>query len=159
MKLYSIGLIRLMMVIFIFFCAESVSLSTEIHFCTVKGKPGQNIEIPIIIDEINNLAGIKLVLKYDPELLVFKEGVNTKHSSSLMQIVNDKTPGRLILVMAGAKGIGGKDLEIMVVKFGIKKGISGNRTAQIEITELQLMDDQLKEINAKTKTGSVLISP
>ncbi|MBN1380503.1 MAG: hypothetical protein JXA41_02390 [Deltaproteobacteria bacterium] len=151
--------------LFVGFLLQGAVLATEVYLQNGKGKPGQIVVCPVVIDDVKNLAGIKLVLKYDPELLTFKEGANTKHSRSLMHVINDKTPGKLILVMAGAKGIGGKDLNIMVLKFMIKKNKTdnpsndGKQNARLDITEIQLMDDQLKEVKAKTKSGVISILP
>lgn len=147
------------MVLLLLLGLQSAVYAVEVSVGSAKGKIGETVAVPIVVDEVKNLAGIKLVLKYDPEKLAFKEGVNTKHSASLMHIVNDKTPGRLILVMAGAKGIGGKDLELMVFKFQVKKGANGNPLIPIDITEFQLMDDQLKEIKGKAKSGAISMTP
>ena len=46
-----------------------------------------------------------------------------------MHIINDRTPGKLIIVMAGARGIQGKGMTILTLNF----------TVVIEIPEAQLM--------------------
>ena len=46
-----------------------------------------------------------------------------------MHIINDKTPGKLIIVTAGARGIQGKGMTILTLNF----------TVVIEIPEAQLM--------------------
>lgn len=112
-----------------------------------------------MIDQVDNLAGVKLVIKYDPETLTFKRGTKTKHTNSLMHIVNDKKPGLLIVVMAGARGIKGKDFSILNLTFAIKKGLKENHTIKIEITELQLMSDKLKDIKCNITVHPLVISP
>jgi hypothetical protein len=112
-----------------------------------------------VIDRVEQLAGIKLILNYDKETIKFKEGNKSKSAQSLMHIINDKQPGRLIIVMAGAKGISGKDLTIMVLTFEIKKGLNNGRATRIEIPEVQLMSESLKDIKAEVRAGSINISP
>jgi hypothetical protein len=76
-----------------------------------------------------------------------------------MHIVNDKKPGLLIVVMAGARGIKGKEFSIFTLTFEIKKGLKGNHTTEIIITEVQLMSDQLKDIKTKTTVHPITILP
>ena len=132
---------------------------TEFQIPAMKGRSGQDIQAPIIIDQVGNLAGVKLILHYDKELLTFKEGARSPGTQSLMHIINDKTPGKLIIVMAGARGVQGKDMTILTLTFAVKKGLTGNHTTVIEIPEVQLMGDDLKEIECKVKPGTLVIVP
>lgn len=131
----------------------------EIRIPPLTVKSGQSIEIPIMIDEVDNLAGVRLVMTYDPEILTYKGGVKTKETDSLMHIVNDKKPGALIVVMAGAKGIKGKDFPIFKVTFEAKKDIKEIRTTKISVTEIQLMGDDLKERKATINSHPITIQP
>ena len=133
--------------------------AVEIRIPPLTAKSGQLLEVPITIDEIDNLAGVKLVLTYDPAILIYKSGMKTKETDSLMHIVNDKKPGLLIVVMAGAKGIKGKDLPIFTLTFEVKKDIKENRTTKISITESQLMGDDLKERKATVNSHPITILP
>jgi hypothetical protein len=134
-------------------------MGTELYIPALKGKSGQIIDIPIMIDKVDNLAGVKLVLKYDPKILTYKKAAKTEQTSSLMHIVNDKKPGRLIVVMAGPKGIKGKEFSIISLTFEAKKGLKSNHTTAIKITELQLMSDQLKNIKSKVRVSPITITP
>jgi hypothetical protein len=133
--------------------------ATELQVPAIKAKPGQEIAVPLVIDQIANLAGVKIILNYDKEILTFKEGNKSAATQSLMHIINDKTPGRLIIVMAGARGIQGKELTILTLGFAVKKGLTGNHTSIIEISEVQLMGDDLKEIECRVKAGAITILP
>jgi hypothetical protein len=139
--------------------AVDIAGAAELQIPSLKAKAGQEIRIPVIIDQVGNLAGVKLVLHYDKELLTFKEGNKTPATQSLMHIINDKTPGKLIVVMAGARGIQGKAVTILTLDFTVKKGIEGSQTTQIEIPEVQLMGDDLKEIECKAKPATIVIQP
>ncbi len=137
----------------------STVMGTELYIPALKGKSGQNIDIPIMIDKVDNLAGVKLVLQYDPKILTYKKAAKTEQTSSLMHIVNDKKPGRLIVVMAGPKGIKGKEFSIIFLTFEAKKGLKSNHTTTLKITELQLMSDQLKDIKSKVRVSPITITP
>jgi hypothetical protein len=133
--------------------------AAELQIPPLKAKAGQEIRVPFILDQIGNLAGVKLVVHYDKEILTFKEWNKSPATQSLMHIINDKTPGKLIIVMAGARGIQGKGVTILTLSFAVKKGLEGNHTTVIEIPETQLMGDDLKEIECKVKVAPLAILP
>lgn len=137
----------------------TASSGTEFSIPEINGKAGQTIDIPIMIDTVDNLAGVKIVLQYDKNLLTYKGSVRTKHTSSLMHIVNDKKPGILIIVMAGAKGIKGKNFSIFSLKFEVKKDLKKEIRTAFKITEIQLMSDQLKNIKHTVKISHVQLQP
>jgi hypothetical protein len=143
------------MISFLFHSASSYG--TELYIPALTARAGQTLEVPIRIDQVDNLAGIKIVMTYDPELLVFKKAAKTDNSSSLMHIVNDKKPGLIIVVMAGAKGIKGNDFSILTLFFNIKPGLKANHTTRIKITEAQLMSDELKDIKFTTAAKPIVI--
>ena len=60
--------------------------------------------------------------------------------------------------MAGARGIGGKDLSILTLRFQVKPEVTPPAETRIEITEVQLMSDQLKDIPYEVRTGPVRIA-
>jgi len=133
--------------------------ATEIRIYPITTRPSQTIDVPIIIDEVDNLAGVKLVMSYDAEILVFKKGAKTKETDSLMHVVNDKKPGEVIVVMAGARGIKGKNFPLFTLTFDVKPGLKGNHVTKIAIIEAQLMSDQLKEINYTVTVNPITIAP
>jgi hypothetical protein len=137
----------------------SSAWGTELRIPDLTGRSGQEIRVPLVIDQTANLAGVKLILQYNKELLTFREGVKSPNTQSLMHIINDKTPGKLIIVMAGARGIQGKEMTLLTLTFAVKKGLTGNHATAIEAPEVQLMGDDLKEIECKVKTGTIVILP
>ena len=147
------------------FCTLLIALSAvqagavEIKIAPLTATAGQSIDIPILVDEVDNLAGVKLVMTYDPEILTYKAGMKTKETESLMHIVNDRKPGTLIVVMAGAKGIKGKDFPIFIITFEVKKDLQENCTTKISITESQVMGDDLKERKSTVLTHPITILP
>ena len=148
-----IGLICLLLTA-IFAAAAS---ATEVSLPTLKGKPGQTVEIPVMIDQAGNIAGVKLVITYDKNLLTYREGHKTKETAPLMHIINDKNPGRLIVVMAGARGISGSNFPLVLFKFEIKKDAPAPSQTKLDITEIQLMGEDLKDIKAGVKAGVLTI--
>ena len=131
----------------------------ELKASEITARSGQFIEIPVIIDQVDNLAGVKLVMKYNKEILAYKASMKTKDTESFMHIVNDKKPGVLILVMASANGIKGERIPIMKLIFEVKKDITEKASTQISIMESQLVGDDLKERKSNITTDPITIRP
>ena len=123
--------------------------AAEISLSPLNPGRGDHLEVAVVIDDVASLAGVKLVLTYDPNILVYTEGRKTAESQSMMHVVNDRTPGRLIIVMACARGISGRNLPIMNLAFALKNKKSDRRSIRIDLVEVQLMSDQLKDISCK----------
>ncbi len=134
---------------------SSAALGTVLYIPAVKAEPGQSFNVPVMIDHVDNLAGIKLVMKYNTDFLTFKKAVKTRNTSSLMHIVNSKNPGTLVVVMAGARGIKGKDFSIITVTFELKTDLKNKQDTKINITEVQLMSDELKDIKCGIKINPI----
>jgi len=125
------------------FCAEK---KAQLIFSQMSVNPGQTLEIPVLLKNVPNMAGIKLAIQYDKDLLTYLRSEKTKTTASLMHIVNDKHPGKLIIVMAGARGVALNNQSIMNLFFKVKENISKSVDTKFKINELQLMSDNLKEL-------------
>jgi hypothetical protein len=150
-------LIRSLLCLIVLFSLQAEAEAVEVFLPHVKVKRGNTFTVPIMIDQVDNVAGVKLILTYDPDLLHFKEGHKTPKSQSMMHIINDKKPGRLIIVMASAKGIGGKDFALLQLTFQAMQQEASNREVKLDIVEAQIMSDQLKEAPCRVKSGVIKI--
>lgn len=133
--------------------------AVEIYTPELKGTSGRTVTVPMMVDEVENLAGIKLVIRYDKDLLTYKTGTRTKESDSLIHIVNDQRPGILVLVMAGARGIKGKNITIFNFVFEVSAGLKEKKTTSLEITEVELMSDSLKKLEYKVRINPMRLEP
>lgn len=132
-------------------CAQEVSISK------VKAEAGKQVEISVKLEGVENLAGMKLVLRYDGKALTFQNERKASVAQSLMHIVNPKIPGKLIVVMAGAKGIQIKNGPVIYLTFKISENVSPGSRSAIKIEEVQLMTDQLKNLSPTTHDGEVIL--
>jgi hypothetical protein len=136
----------------------SLSHGAELYTAPAWMNKSSLINIPIIIDQVNDLAGIKLIVTYDKDVLKFKEGQKTPISQSLMHIINDQKPGRLVIVLAGARGVSGKDISFINLIFTVEKPFKNPGSTKLEIPEVQLMTEQLKEIPCTVRAKTFLVS-
>ncbi len=135
------------------------AVAAELSIPPLTAKAGTSVAVPLMIDAIDNLAGIKIVIEYDKKLLTFRKGEKTKETNSLMHVINDRNPGKLIIVMAGARGIGGRNFPILTLTFETAKDLKEEQRARIKIIDAQLMSDQLKDIAHSVKVNPLIIVP
>lgn len=135
-----------------------VAGAAEIAVGNAGGSAGERVNVPVTARGVENLAGVKLVMTYDADKLAFEQADKTPLTTSLMHIVNSKKAGRLIVVMAGARGVKADDGAILDMRFRISEGETDPGTTRIELTEVQVMSDQLKEIQAEAKSGVVALN-
>lgn len=130
---------------FIFsFASPGEARATKLFIPALTAKPGASVVVPVKIDKVDDLAGLKVVLQYDSKLLTYEKTVKSAQTNPLLYVVNDKKPGRIIVVMAGAKGIAGENLALFSLFFQVKSESPGK--ASISFGETQLMSSKLKEI-------------
>ena len=131
--------------------------AASVHLPKIEVVPGEVVEIPVNLEKVENLAGLKLVLAYDSNHLQFQKERKPPVAQSLMHIVNPKIKGKLIVVMAGAKGIQVKNGPIIYLTFKVSNKVVPPKKIPIKIEEVQVMTDQLKNLNPTTQDGEVLL--
>lgn len=105
--------------------------------------------IEMTLDEVEKLAGMKLALDYPKDSLLVKKTKKSSKLNSFMHVVNDKNPGKLIIVLASATGVSGKNLKLFEITFTpIKDGKVD--AVVLKPTECQLMSESLKTIPCTT---------
>ncbi len=120
-------------------------LAGNVHLSFVRNNVANPGKVSLVIDRSEKIAGLKLTLVYDRKGLSFKKVDRTKATSSFMHVVNDKNPGKLIIVMASARGISGENVALFDLEFsGIAEGAVPKGT--ISVTQVELMDENLQEI-------------
>ena len=115
----------------------------------VPTKTTSSFQLTLEIDKVEKLAGLKISLTYPDKILQFKTAAKTKATSSFMHVVNDKNPGKLIIVMASAKGISGSNVGLFNLDFKIIEN-SSTSSVSIDMTTCQLMTEDLKELSCDT---------
>ena len=123
------------------------------YAATLKIAQLQNNEIcaySLTIGKVNKLAGIKLTLHYDKSVMKFESAIKGTPFNSFMHVINDKNPGELIVVLASANGISGLNLPLYVLNFTRQHSNNTLDINTIKLTECQLMNDTLQEIECST---------
>jgi hypothetical protein len=139
----------------VFFCfllilssstAFAAEKKAQLIFPEITVLPGKEFKLPIMLDNVPNLAGIKLALTYDKNVLTYTKSEKTKTTASLMHIVNDKNPGKLVIVMAGARGVSVNKQSVMDLYFKVNTQVPKAIDMTFKIIDIQLMSDTLKEL-------------
>ena len=107
------------------------------------------VKLAVTVDKVDNLAGIKLSLAYDKEILKFVKAEKTSYTANMLHVVNDKVPGRLIIVMASARGFAGENAPLVEMSFELLQDVKEEAKVSAQITEAELMSDKLQSIEVK----------
>lgn len=105
----------------------------------------QSAVFSIQIDKAEKLAGLKISLDYPKNNYSYKETKKGVRLNSFMHVVNDKIPGKLVVVMASAKGISGKDITLFQVKFSSETTQKKSQDLPT-LTTCELMSEDLLSI-------------
>lgn len=125
---------------------SSLASSQEIYLVERNSKT--ELIYIVTVRQINSLAGIKLRIDYPEQLLTFLDASKSEATSNFLHVVNDKTPGHLIIVMASAKGISGNDIPLVQLTFKTST-VASPSSLPVSISQCQLMSDTLKDFPCK----------
>ena len=133
--------------------------SQELYIPERRVSSHRPFDVPLMIDKVKNLAGLKIVVRYDPQVLRFTGAAKTGQTASLMHVVNDKQPGRLIIVMAGARGISGEKFPLLVLRFKPVAAVKKKTPVEIKFDHIEMMNENLKPIAARANLKPVMLLP
>lgn len=74
-----------------------------------------------------------------------------------MHVVNDKVPGRLIIVMAGARGISGKNFPLITLRFRSVAPIKDKMAVEIKIDHIEMMNEALKPVSGRVNLKAIAL--
>lgn len=141
---------------FAFYLLDISTLQAANLVLSITSSGGSEV-IELQIDKVEKLAGMKFTIDYPARFLEYKAAQKASAFNSFMQVVNDKKPGRLILVMASATGISGENLKIFELTF-TRSTQNLPSSLKIEPGECQLMSESLQAIPCQTSPLTILIS-
>lgn len=119
--------------------------ASDARLSLVPQSPETPGNIALVIDHAEKIAGLKITFSYDKDLVSFVKASKAKATSSFMHVVNDKQPGKIIIVMASAKGVSGDNLTLAYLEFKLPETLT-DKVRAISVIQVQLMDENLKEI-------------
>lgn len=122
--------------------SKGVALSVE-----TQKSSAELLDYAILADSVSKLAGLKLVLHYDTAQVTYKAATQTEATSGMMHIVNDKDPGKIIVVMAAATGISGQNLKLVRLSFIPKQPGKDAKKLPVTIASAELMGEDLQPID------------
>lgn len=128
-------------------CLNSDAQAAEIVI--MKTVNGPKTEFILGIANVKKLAGLKISLTYQNQLLKFIDATKSSETSSFLHVVNDKSPGKLIIVMASAKGISGDNIPLLHMNFRLLQ--NHDDSLDFKVTGCELMDETLQKIPCNVK--------
>jgi hypothetical protein len=104
------------------------------------------IEATLTVEPAERIAGIKAVFTYDARSVTFKEARKSEATASFLHVVNDRTPGRLVIVLASATGISAERVELCHLVFDLNDHQQPPPAPLIALEDIEIIDDLLNKI-------------
>ncbi len=139
---------RLYIILIFAFCHSLLILPTYVAAADITvtaSKTNTTVTYRISANEINLLAGIKITINFSPETLSYISHKTLASLNNFMNVINDKIPGKLILVAASAQGVSGKLLNLFELEFNTVNP-NHNTSESFKLVECEMMDENLKSI-------------
>lgn len=111
---------------------------------TEAGSPTTSLRVSV--KDAPDLAGLKFVFEFNRNNYTYKEFDKSATTESMLHVVNDKYPGKLIVVMASATGQPTPDAELFTLRFS--QIVSTLKPADLgfKVSKTELMSAHLAQI-------------
>ncbi len=129
-----------------------ISMGAELKAEKVDKQEPNTVEIKFSTVDALDLAGLKVVLHYDLQKMKYKSLDKSKETKGMMHVVNDKKPGKLIIVMASATGQKTADFDLFSINFEKLTNPDKQLPLEIEVKNVEMMSAALVEIPCSTMT-------
>ncbi len=127
--------------------------AAELRIEDAKIFPNGSVQVPVVIQNVDDLCGLKMVVWYDQDRLKFSKFIKASEVRSFLHMVNDKVAGILVVSMAGAKGVGAEMLPICTLKFELKPTTGRQKITPFLVRESRLIGEALEEIAHEVTIG------
>jgi len=121
------------------------------------GKAGDNIVIPINIDDATSVAGADIVLTFDPDVLTVTSARTTALTTGFNITPNTTVPGQITVAMANASSTNGSGALVEVVG-AVNDSATEGETSPLALASVSLYSDAADEIASVTQNGTLQVS-
>lgn len=133
------------------------SSETEIFIPEMAVNAGARVKVPIAVTKLDDIAGIRLRVRYDPGAVRFLSGVSGIRS--FIDVINNKKAGELLVVMAGPKGVTTGQRKIYHLAFEMNDSAKKENMPPFYITDAEMMNSKLKQVPCIVKIKDISVLP
>ena len=146
----------------ILFLVTFVVLTNNLFPATLKiltreAPPGNVLHVPVTVSDAQSLAGVELVLKYDPAYVDFL-GIDTASVIEDFLIRWDRKDNKIAVSMASATGLSESKATLFEMMFRIKSTAQIGSSTDIFWIEANLFDEDTNPIPVETEDGVIKVS-
>lgn len=134
-----------------------LALATDLIVTSATATPGQQISLQVLLQPGSHVAGLKMTIGYDADVMTFVRADKLADANGMMYVVNDRQPGKLIVVMAGAKGVETPKVALLDLVFQIRQPIHNDMNTHVHLMDVEAKSDQLKSVPLQLRSGDVHI--
>lgn len=112
------------------------------------------------LEQIDKLAGLNLSINYPKDQFHFESAAKGEPFKSFLHVVNDKKPGKIIVVTASAIGVSGSNLHLLQLNFTKLQSDIKLDSSIFKQIHCQLMNETLQEISCNIqKDVKIIVHP
>ena len=121
------------------------------------GRSGDTITVSVSVDDATGIAGVELVLSYDPNLLT-ATGAQPATLTSGFEISYRIHTGKIAITMAQSTGITGGSGTLVNMSLQVSEDISPEATCPLTLTKVSLYDEDTQSISAAVRNGMFTVA-
>ena len=141
------------------FSSHTVPVSaTTVSIPESSGPPGATVTIPIRVDDATGIAGIEIILTFNPDLLASVETQTATLTSDFL-IADSITQGETSISLACARGITGGSGSIAEITFKVDSTATPGSSCPLAFNKVSLYDENTESIPATSKDGTFTVTP
>jgi len=135
---------------------EYFSDDTTVSVGNIKAGKGQEVFVPVTVDNLNGLIAGDMRFSYDDSKLEFIDVLNSALTNRFSIVVNNTTLGQIVLSMANSSNISGSG-DLFYLKFLVKdvSSVESGSILDIAIEEVSFNSESISII---TNNGSIEIA-
>lgn len=123
----------------------------------IEGKPGEQVIIPIEVDDASGIAGLDLELGFNPAVVKPVEAKLTSLTEGFLLMMRDTAEGRLMVSLAKAEGITGGNGALVNLVFEVLPNARESDSSRLLIQSVRLYDENAEPIKVITSNGQLSV--
>ncbi|MBD3181916.1 T9SS type A sorting domain-containing protein, partial [Candidatus Poribacteria bacterium] len=137
---------------------EEPSSERILELASYEAVPGEDISIQISMTDLTGMASADIIMKYDPSIITVNEAKATDLLSGMNLIVNNNTPGELLVFVAGAQEISSGSGNIIDISLTVRENAPEDIETPLTFdNSTQIYDEQGNVVPVNLENGALKI--
>lgn len=148
--------VKLLAIITIFSIIALPSLATEFSLPEMIVQQGEELVIPVTIDQVKGLIAVSIEIEFDPEIISIEAVSKAQLVQNFIFAKNVPTPGKLMISMGSGRGISGEGVLINIL-IKVSEDADDGQVCPLEFVKVSLNGENVGTVqNGKLFVGDII---